>query len=151
MKKWKLDPQVRSLSSSGPRMLALIALPLIKKFGEEAKQVISNIMYQDGLMKGKRLALKAKDRNDLIEFERLNVEEYEKQGTNTPSFDDPARKWLIRSKHICSYNLSLAGGCEMMIPQVWKGMGLNDKEIELLGGYLVCLMIKVSEKALIPK
>src|SRR4030066_6859 len=30
------------------------------------------------------------------------------------------------------YNLSLCGGCESNIPEVWKGMGLDAKTIKML-------------------
>jgi hypothetical protein len=133
MAKWKLDPKIRRAASSGPAMLALIALPLIERFGDEAKEIITKTMYREGFKKGQRLAEKAKDPNNLMEFERLLIEDYVKSGTNTPGYDDPARKWIVRSKNKCSYNLSLCGGCESNIPQVWKDMGLDAKTIRMLG------------------
>jgi hypothetical protein len=132
MAKWKLDPEIRRAASSGPEMLALVALPLIERFGDEAKDIISKTMYQAGFKKGERLAKKAKNINDLMEFEKLLIADYVKSGSNTPDFDDPARKWLAQSRNKCSYNLSLCGGCESNIPQVWKDMGLDAKKIKMM-------------------
>ena len=66
-------------------------------------------MYESGLARGRELGAKAKDRNDLIEFERLNIEDYIEQGENTPGFDDPARKWVKREKNHIIFNLAAYG------------------------------------------
>ncbi len=133
MTEWKPNPVIVNALSSGPRMFASIALPLIEKFGDEAKKMISEIMYKDGFEKGKRLAKTAKDVNDLVEFERILVEDYNKQGFNTPGFDDPARTWLVQSKHHCRYNLGKGPCCEENIPKVWEDMGYDADTIRLLG------------------
>ena len=132
MAKWKLNPAIRRAESSGPATFAQIALPIIERFGDEAKKIISDTMYKAGYEKGQRLAKKAKDRNNLLEFEKILIDDYIKSGSNTPGFDDPARKWLAKSKDKCSYNLSLCGGCESNIPEVWKSMGNDAKTIRML-------------------
>jgi len=133
MTKWKLDPKIRRAASGGPRMFALLALPFIERYADEAKEIIYKTMHRAGLKKGKLLAKKAKDPDDLTEFERLVVEDFIDRGANTPGYDDPARRWIVRSKNRCSYDQSLSGGCEYNIPQVWKDMGLDAKTIRMLG------------------
>ena len=133
MSEWKPDPVLKEALSSGPQTFALIVLPLIERFGDEVKALVKDIMYREGVKKGLRLAAKAKDPNDLVEFERLLVEDYSAKGFNTPGFDDPAREWIVRSKTKCCYNLRKGGACEINVPAVWKEMGLNDEAIKLLG------------------
>ncbi len=133
MDNWKPDEVGKKALSGAPRMFASIAIPFIKRYGEAAKTVLSNIMYESGLARGQELGAKAKDRNDLVEFERLNIEDYIEQGDNTPGFDDPARKWVKREKNHIIFNLSLCGGCESNIPLVWQEMGLDAKTIRMLG------------------
>jgi len=37
MTKWELDSKVRRAASGGPRMFALLALPFIERYGDQAK------------------------------------------------------------------------------------------------------------------
>ncbi|MHA1712588.1 MAG: L-2-amino-thiazoline-4-carboxylic acid hydrolase [Candidatus Ranarchaeia archaeon] len=133
MSPFKPNPLLKRALSSGPYMFALIAIPFIKKYGEEAKKLLADIMYREGYKKGQRLRAKAKDPNDLLEFERLLIEDYNAQGFNTPGFNDPARHWIIKTKTKCSYDLCQAGGCEEGIPEVWQEMGLDAETVRMLG------------------
>jgi hypothetical protein len=132
MTKWKLNPAIRRAASFGPATFAQVALPIIERFGEEAKKIIRDTQYKAGYEKGQCLAKKAKDRDSLLEFERILVDSMIQSGANTPGFDDPARKWVVKTKKKCSYNTSLCGGCEVNTPQVWKSMGLDAKTIKML-------------------
>jgi hypothetical protein len=133
MSKWKQDHRIRRALSNGPRYFALVVLPLIKKFGDEAKKTIWQAMYEHGLSIGKRVAKKTENHDDLLEFERLLIEDMIEHGANTPGFDDPSRKWIIKTKKKVSYDHSLCEGCGTGIPDVWKEMGYDDKTIRLLG------------------
>ena len=99
----------------------------------DAKKLIYETKYQDGLKLGQKLGKMAKDRNDLLEFERLLISEYNKDYEFTVGFDDPTRDWKVKTKNKCSYTNCLSGGCEMDIPAVWKAIGLDDETIQLLG------------------
>ena len=133
MSPWKPDPVMKKALSGEKRMFALLALSIIKRFGEEGKKAIYDTMYQDGMKRGQRLATLAKDRNDLVEFERLSIEDFESWGMSTAGFDDPHRQWVVREKNKCSYTNGLSGGCETNIPQVWEDMGLDKAIIKMLG------------------
>ena len=136
MSEWKPNPVIKRALSSGPELQALIAVPIVERFGDEAKKVIADAMYQSGLERGRQLAAKAKDVNDLVEFERLNIEAYNAQGFNTPGFDDPARHWTKRTRNHVIFDLGLCEGCESNIPLVWKDMGYDAKIIQMLGEIL---------------
>ena len=116
-----------------PWMFAVVALPLIEKYGEEAKELIYETRYQEGFQLGEKLGERATDRNDLCEFERLLIEEMNKDYRFTVDYDDPNRDWQVQTPGKCSYTNRLSGGCEMDIPNVWKDMGLDDETIEMLG------------------
>ena len=133
MSQWKPDPERRNMLGNTDRKFALVVLPLIERFGDEAKEIIYKTIYEAGLKKGRSLAAKAKDTNDLLEMERLFIQSMADKGYNIPGFDDPARTWIVKTKHKCSYNLSKAENCEHGIPEVWKEMGLDDETIRMLG------------------
>ena len=133
MTQWKPNLTIKRALSVGPEMLALVAIPIVKEFGDAAKKVIADAMYQAGLERGRALAKKAKNIDDLVEFERLNIEAYEAQGLNTPGFNDPARNWIKRTPKHVIFDLTRCGGCEMNIPQVWHDMGLDADSIRMLG------------------
>ena len=133
MAKWKPDLAQKKALGSGPRMFATLAVPLIRKYGDEMKKDLYNIMYDTNYKIGQQLAKKAKDVNDLTEFERLLLQGLIEQGLNTPGFDDPARKWVVRTKNKVIQNLSLCGGCEEGVPKVWRDMGLDNDTIRMLG------------------
>ena len=116
-----------------PWVFAVLALPLIEKYGEEGKELIYQIRYDEGFKIGERLGEKAEDRNDLVEFERLLIDEFNKDYRFTVDFDDPKRDWQEQTSHKCSYTNRLSGGCEMDIPAVWQDMGIDAEKIEMLG------------------
>ncbi|MHA1712755.1 MAG: L-2-amino-thiazoline-4-carboxylic acid hydrolase [Candidatus Ranarchaeia archaeon] len=136
MSPWKPDPLIKKALSSGPRMFAFIVLPFIEKYGDEAKKLVYDTVYQASFKRGQEMAKKASDVNDLMEFERLQIQALLDKGYNTPSFDDPARHWTVKTKHRCIFDLAGAGGCEIGIPDVWKDMGLDDDTIRMLGELL---------------
>ena len=133
MSSWKPNPTIRRALSNGPRNFAMMALPIIEQLGEKGKKMIYDIVYNDGVKKGQRLAKLAKDPNDLVEFERILIEDFAKADFNTCGFDDPHRQWVVREKNKCSYTNCLSGGCEENIPQVWQEMGLDEATIRMLG------------------
>ena len=133
MTNWKPDPVLKNALSHGPRMFATLALPFIERYGEDAKKLIYDTVYKGAVEQGQRLAEKAKDRNNLLEFERLQIEDFLAQDLSTPSMDDPARKWVVKTEKKTVSNLSLCDGCEENIPKVWEDMGLDAEQIRLLG------------------
>ena len=133
---FKIDYKVRRALRSWPRFFAIIALPIIEKYGDEAKELIYKAIYENSYKNGLEMAKKAKDTTDLVEFERLSVEGLLAAGYNTPGFDDPARHWSIRTKKKCVHDLRGAGGCGSGIPDVWKELGIDDETIQMLGKIL---------------
>jgi|TARA_B100001971_G_scaffold121398_1_gene111807 hypothetical protein len=116
-----------------PWMFAVVALPLIEKYGDEAKELIYDIRYREGHKLGEELGSLATCRNDLREFHRLLIEEMNKDFQFTVSYDDPNRDWQVETASECSYTNRLSGGCEMDIPNVWIEMGLDNETISMLG------------------
>ena len=133
MGKWKPNPALKKALSKGPRTFALLVLPFIEKYGEDAKKFIYDIIYKMAYEQGQGRAKKAKDINDLLEFERLGCEDFDSEGMNSPGMDDPARTWVMRTKKKTIINLSRCDGCETDVPQVWVDMGLNSDTIKMLG------------------
>jgi hypothetical protein len=134
MCRWKLDVAKRHVSSAFPRQFATIVLPLIERFGDEAKEIIYRTRYEQGLKNGRRLAKKTDKHDDLIEFGKLSVQNMmENVGLNEPGWDDPARNFIVKTKKKVVYNSKLWGGCSLRIPDVWKEMGLDDETIRMLG------------------
>lgn len=143
-RKWKLSERQRRISACFPAQFAVIVLPLIEKFGDEAKKIIYRTMFEVGLKNGQTLAKKTKKR-DLLTFEKLNIEDLIKKGNNLPGFDDPARRWTSKKEKLVIYDHSLSAGCPSGIPQVWKDMGLNGETIKMLG-QLYCIPLDTGRR-----
>ncbi len=122
-----------SAAREAPWMFAVLAVPLVERFGEDGKALISDTRYQEGFKLGEELAAKAKDRNDLREFEQLRIEHYNKDYQFTPNYDDPNREWKVQTAGKCSFTNRLTGGCEVDIPAAWSDMGLDAEQVEMLG------------------
>ena len=122
-----------SAAREAPWMFAVLAVPLVETFGDEGKELISETRYQEGFKLGEELGEKAKDRNDLREFERLRISEHNKNYRFTVDFDDPNRDWQVQTASKCSFTNRLSGGCEVDIPAAWADMGLDAEQIEMLG------------------
>ena len=133
---FEIDHKVRRALRTWPRIFAIVALPFIEKYGDEAKKMIYKAIYDSSFKNGAEMAKKAKDPNDLVEFERLSVEGLLTAGYNTPGFDDAARHWSIRTEKKCVHDLRGAGGCGSGIPDVWKEMDIDDKTIQMFGEIL---------------
>lgn len=133
MDKFEVDPVIRKWCSVGPRTFAKIVLPLIERYGDEVKELISKVRFKEGSEKGQRLREKVQTTDDLVEFERTLIHDFVSQGFNAPDFDDPARDWTIQTKNRCGYTTRLCGGCELGIPGVWKNMGIDEETIKMLG------------------
>ena len=133
MTTFKIDPVIRKWCSVGPRTFAKIVLPLITRFGDEAKEMIYNVRFEEGAEKAQRLRKKVQTYDDRVEFERALIDDFVGQGFNAPDVDDPARDWTVQTKNRCGYTTRLCGGCELGIPKVWKDMGLDDETVKMLG------------------
>ena len=133
MGSWKPNPSLKKALSRGPREFAVIVLPLIKRYGDGAKKLIYDILYEESHRWGVDYATKVEDTSDLIEFNRLQCDELDADDMNSPGFDDPARGWKQRTRNICCYTNIDSEGCEKNIPGVWKDMGLDDETIRMLG------------------
>jgi hypothetical protein len=133
MGEWKLDEAKRQAASALPREFAIIALPLIERFGDEAKEIIYRTRYEESFKKGQELAKKTDKHDDLIEFGKLFTGALQNLGVNEPKWDDPTRKFIVKTKKKVVYSNKPWDGCSMKIPYVWKEMGLDDETIRMLG------------------
>jgi hypothetical protein len=133
MSNWKLDKEKREVASAIPKTFATIVLPLIERFGDEAKEIIYRTRYKEGFKKGRSIAKKTSKHDDLTEFGRIFVKDMLDRGVNEPGWDDPARLFKAKSKTKVIYNNKLSDGCSMRIPHVWREMGLDDETIRMLG------------------
>ena len=136
MDRWKPKPEMKAALTKGPYTFALIAVPFLEKYGEVAKKLIHDTLYDMAVDQGKSRAQRTIELggsvDDMIEYERRGVEDFAMEGLNSPGMEDPAREWIVKTKDKTVNNLRKCGGCETNVMGAWRQLGLDAETIRTL-------------------